>query len=57
MYKITNKTFQPIRIIFNEKSYRMGSRKYKSNIIFVETLNAQIKNLQKRGFIKVRKMH
>ena len=56
IYKITNKTFQPIQLIINENEMiLLGSRK-KDNIAFVKHITSQITNLEKKGMIKIRKM-
>lgn len=56
IYKLTNKTFQPLQIVLSEReSILLGPRK-KDNIAYVKELTSQINNLQKRGLIKIRKM-
>lgn len=57
VYKITNKTFQPLQIVINENEIMLlGSRK-NDNVIYVRQLTNQINNLQKKGLVKIRKMN
>lgn len=56
IYKITNKTFQPIQLVISEKEMiLLGSRK-KDNVVFIKHTTEQIINLEKKGMIKIRKM-
>ena len=55
-FKITNRTFQPLRLITEEgKMILLGSKKG-SNVVFVEKLTSQLNNMENRGLIKIRKM-
>lgn len=57
VYKITNKTFQPIQLVIDESEMvLLGSRK-RDNVAFVKEATWQIKNLEKKGMIKIRKMY
>jgi len=56
IYKITNKTFQPIQLVINENDMvLLGSRK-QDNVAFVKIVTNQITNLEKKGMVKIRKM-
>lgn len=52
-YKVINKAFQPIRL-----SDRIipSFEKRPNNVIFVNELSLQIKNLEKKGIIKIQKV-
>jgi len=57
VYKITNKTFQPIQLVINENEMLLLGPVKKDNIVFVKRLTKQINNLEKKGMIKIRKMN
>lgn len=49
IYKVFNKTYQPILLIG-------GIRIAKRSFVMVERMTTQIKNLEERGLLAVRKM-
>jgi hypothetical protein len=52
MYRVKNMTYQPLRLIFNNKFTRLDKR----SSILVEELTNQIVNLYKKNFIQVKKV-
>lgn len=56
VYKLTNKTFQPLQIILSENEMMLLGPRRGDNVIYVKQLTNQINNLQKKGMIKIRKM-
>lgn len=49
VYKVFNKTYQPIILV-------SGQRIAKRSFVIVKAITAQIRNLEDRGFLTVRKM-
>lgn len=55
-YKITNKTFQPLQIVMGSNETHIIEGRAGNNVIYLTQINKQIKNLHKRGLIKVREI-
>lgn len=53
MFKIYNKTFQPIQIIFEKETMILPKRE-RNAFVYVPYLNQQLKRLQKDELIKVK---
>lgn len=56
MYKVYNKTFQPLQIIFNKDTVILPKRERNSFIVF-PYLNKQLKRLEKNEIIRVKKIN
>lgn len=55
-YKITNRTFQPLQIVnSNGEVLLLGAGKG-NNVVYVNFLTNQLKNLESKGLIKIRMM-
>jgi len=57
VFKITNKTFQPLQLVINESEMMLLGARRKDNVVYVKQLTNQINNLQKKGLVKIRKMN
>jgi hypothetical protein len=55
-YKITNKTFQPLQIVIGPNETYIIEGRAGNNIIYLKNINTQIKNLYRKGLIKIREM-
>lgn len=55
MYKVYNKTFQPIQIIFDKETMILPKRE-RNAFVSVPYLNEQLKKLQKEELIKVKEV-
>jgi|GEM_PF-3186547 hypothetical protein len=55
-YKITNKTFQPLQIVIGTNETHIIEGRAGNNIIFLPVINKQIKNMHRKGLIKIREM-
>lgn len=55
-YKITNKTFQPLQIVMGSNETHLIEGRAGNNVIYLPEINNQIKNLQRRGLVKVREI-
>jgi ribosomal protein L35 len=53
-YKITNKTFQPLQIVMGTNETHIIEGRAGNNVIFLNEINKQIRNLEKKGLVKVR---
>ncbi len=56
VYKITNKTFQPIQLVISENEMLLLGARKKDNVVYIKNLTKQVSNLQNKGLIKIRKM-
>lgn len=56
MFKIYNKTFQPIQIIFEKETMILPKRE-RNAFVYVPYLNQQLKRLQKDELIKVKEIN
>lgn len=54
MYKIYNKTFQPLQIMVNQETIILPKRA-RNSFVKVRSLTEQIKTLEKKDLIKVKK--
>lgn len=55
MFKIYNKTFQPLQIIFDKETMILPKRE-RNAFVFVPYLNDLLKKLQKEELIKVKEV-
>lgn len=53
MYKVYNKTFQPLQVIF-EKDTTILPKRERNNYVYFPYLNKQLKKLKKDELIKVK---
>lgn len=53
-YKITNKTFQPLQIVMGPNETHIIEGRAGNNIIHLKEINKQIRNLERKGLVKVR---
>ena len=56
MYKVYNKTFQPIQIIFDKETMILPKRE-RNAFVSVPYLNEQLKKLQKEELVKVKEVN
>lgn len=55
-YKITNKTFQPLQLVLGPNETHIVEGRAGNNVIYLPVINQQIKNMYKRGLVKIREM-
>lgn len=56
MYKITNLTYSPLRVMINGYDKTLPKRPIKNRDVYVEKLNSQLRKMLTKGLIKVKKI-
>jgi len=54
MFKIVNKSFMPLQLILNNETVYLSHKA--SNILYLEELTEQIKNLRMEGILEIKKI-
>lgn len=55
MFKVYNKTFQPIQLLF-EKDTLILPKRERNSFVFVPYLNSQLKKLKKQELVKIKEV-
>lgn len=57
MYKIINKTFQPMQIVIGPNETYLLKARTKNKSLHLKYINKQIENLYEKGLIKLKKIN